>query len=69
MIEETPYVNQSAAADRLKLSASNLEKMRLSGKGPAYLKLGRRVVYAVKDLDAWAESKRCKSTSEYAAGA
>ena len=30
---------------------------RQSGKGPAYLKIGRRIKYKVEDLDAWLESK------------
>ena len=43
---------------------SSFEKYRLTGEGPAYLKLGRAVVYDVKDLDEWLASKRRFSTSE-----
>jgi hypothetical protein len=39
------------AADYLRLSASTLNKFRLTGKGPAYLKLGGRVIYDADDLD------------------
>ncbi|MGO9235043.1 MAG: helix-turn-helix transcriptional regulator [Methylocella sp.] len=53
------------AAARLGLSTSTLAKMRLSGTGPQYSKLGRRVVYQVDDLGAWVTSNRCQSTSEY----
>ena len=42
---------------------SSLEKMRLTGGGPVYLKPSRRVVYQVSDLDAWLESRRRRSTS------
>ncbi len=44
-------------------SKSTLEKLRLSGGGPKYLKLGRRVVYDPDDLDAWLASKKRLSTS------
>jgi predicted DNA-binding transcriptional regulator AlpA len=47
------------------LSTSTLAKLRLSGNGPTYAKLGRRVVYRIDDLQAWIEAHRFKSTSEY----
>ena len=55
----------NAAAMRLGLSASTLAKMRLYGTGPAYSKLGRRVVYRPEDLEAWIAANRFQSTSEY----
>ncbi|PHR62652.1 MAG: DNA-binding protein [Robiginitomaculum sp.] len=52
-------------ARRLGLSQSTLAKMRLYGNGPAYSKLGRRVVYRPSDLEAWITANRFQSTSEY----
>ena len=47
------------AADYIGLSASTLEKMRLSGDGPPFVRLGSRAVgYDVHDLDAWIEDQR-----------
>ena len=54
----------SDAARLLSLSQSTLAKLRLTGKGPAYCKLGRRVVYRLEDLTAWLEKNRRLSTSE-----
>ena len=51
------------AARYVGLSISTLEKLRLTGNGPEYIKLGRAVVYAPNDLDAWIEGNRRKSTS------
>ena len=51
------------AAEHLRISKSTLDKLRVSGGGPAYLKLGARVVYDVADLDAWAARGRRSSTS------
>ena len=53
------------AALRLGLSKSTLAKMRLSGKGPKYIKLGRRVGYLQSDIDQWIQSNKFQSTSEY----
>jgi predicted DNA-binding transcriptional regulator AlpA len=55
------------AAAYLGIAASTLSKMRLTGGGPIFLKLGfRRVVYDVADLEAWAASRRRQSTSHVA---
>lgn len=37
------------------LSVSTAIKMRISGTGARYLKLGRRVRYGVRDLEDWSE--------------
>jgi excisionase family DNA binding protein len=52
------------AAKILGLAASTLAKLRLSGNGPVYCKLGRRVVYRREDLDAWLESRVARDTSD-----
>ncbi|MFD0985506.1 helix-turn-helix transcriptional regulator [Methyloligella solikamskensis] len=64
-IESPLVLNAADVARRLNLSVSTLAKMRLSGAGPAYSKLGRRVVYRLDDLEAWIAANRFRSTSEY----
>ena len=44
----------SEAARLLGLSGRTLEKHRTYGTGPTYRKIGGRVVYAVDDLQGWA---------------
>ena len=56
------------AALLLGLSARTLEKHRCYGTGPAYRKLGGRVVYAVEDLQAWADQGVRRSTSDQGHG-
>ncbi|MEO4042141.1 helix-turn-helix domain-containing protein [Hoeflea sp. CAU 1731] len=53
------------AADYLGLSVSTLAKMRVYGRGPPFVKLGRRVGYTDPDLDEWLAANRFQSTSEY----
>jgi predicted DNA-binding transcriptional regulator AlpA len=55
-------VRQAAAF--LNLSASTLNKWRLSGDSPPYLKIGRRVLYDFNDLLTWAAQHRRHNTSE-----
>jgi hypothetical protein len=66
MNNSTPnYLDAKRSAAYLSLSISTLAKLRLSGNGPTYSKLGRRVIYRVGDLNKWVESRLHKSTSEY----
>jgi hypothetical protein len=54
-----------AAADYVGLSASTLEKFRLTGNGPVYAKAGPKIViYHVEDLDTWLAGTRRRSTSD-----
>ena len=49
------FLRTPEAARFLGLSGRTLEKHRTYGTGPAYRKLGGRVVYAIDDLQAWAD--------------
>ena len=53
----------------LSLSDRTLEKHRTYGTGPAYRKIGGRVVYALDDLKAWADRGTKTSTSDPGNGA
>lgn len=69
MTTQNPIViSADQVSARLGLSVSTLAKMRLSGEGPAYSKLGRRVVYRPEDIETWIASNRYRSTSEYGSG-
>ena len=54
------------AAEELRLSERTLERMRLTGLGPVYIKAGRRVLYRQADLENWVASQVRASTSEAA---
>lgn len=58
------YVRTDEAALFLGLSPRTLEKHRPYGTGPIYRKLGGRVVYALEDLEAWADLGATRSTSD-----
>lgn len=56
------------AALYLGLGKSTLDKLRGSGRGPAYYQpgVGKTVLYERADLDAWVAAGRRRSTSEAA---
>lgn len=62
--EHRLFLNNEQAARFLNLSPRTLEKQRVIGDGPRFRKFGRRIVYAVADLQAWADARTCESTSD-----
>jgi predicted DNA-binding transcriptional regulator AlpA len=57
------------AARYLGLTSSTLEKMRLTGAGPHFIRLGARAVgYAFDDLDEFVDAGRRSSTSDPGVG-
>jgi excisionase family DNA binding protein len=57
-------LTQREAAAQLRLSQRTLERYRLSGSGPTYVKAGRLVRYREQDLEKWIASRVVGSTSE-----
>ncbi len=58
------FVRTPEAGRLLGLSGRTLEKHRTCGTGPIYRKLGGRVVYALSDLQRWADTEIRISTSQ-----
>lgn len=58
------FLRTSEAGRFLGLSGRTLEKHRTYGTGPTYRKIGGRVVYAVADLQSWADRGTMSSTSD-----
>ena len=52
-----------SAAEYVGLGKSTLDKLRTTGGGPRYLKLGRVVRYRTVDLDEWLAACLTDSTS------
>jgi predicted DNA-binding transcriptional regulator AlpA len=59
-----PLLNQGQAAHLLGLSVRTLERHRVTGTGPHFIKLGRLVRYRKSDLARWIEERVLLSTSE-----
>lgn len=58
------YLRTKEAATFLSLSPRTLEKHRTYGTGPAYHKLGGRVVYSVEALQEWVGRGSVTSTTD-----
>jgi hypothetical protein len=59
-----PKLLSHQAAAYTGFSKSTLEKLRVYGGGPLYIRIGRIVVYDPNDLDDWLCSHKRSSTTE-----
>ena len=57
------HLNQVELSRRWSLSPRTLERWRWLGEGPAYLKIGGRVVYRLEDVEAYEAENLRASTS------
>jgi hypothetical protein len=56
-------VRETAAYVRL--AAGTLNSWRSAGRGPRFIKLGRKILYDTVDLDQWINSHKQTSTSDH----
>jgi predicted DNA-binding transcriptional regulator AlpA len=63
-IRDDRLLTAKDAAHFLRCSSSWLAKARMRGDGPPYLKVGRSVRYAERELGRWLRSQQYHSTSE-----
>lgn len=56
----------SDAAPVAGVAAKTLENWRSDGKGPRFIKAGRKVLYDPADIAVWKDANRYSSTSEAA---
>lgn len=63
------FLTTIEVAGMLRISRRTLERMRVEGTGPRYLKVGpgkrSRVLYRQADVEAWLNRFHFGSTSEY----
>jgi hypothetical protein len=53
------------AAERLGISQRTLEKYRVTGGGPPFIKIGKSIRYRIGDLDSWIAKHEFPNTSAY----
>lgn len=61
------FIDEAHAADFLCQSNRTIQKWRVSGFGPKFYKSGRSVRYRRRDLLEWADARRRRNTSGFAA--
>ena len=62
-----PLLDEEAAAPLVGMTVSTLQKKRVTGDGPPYVKMGRSVRYRPDDLESFVAERVVTSTSQKAA--
>lgn len=62
--DHSPFLTQPEAASFLRVSERSLERWRIEGTGPEFVRAGRRILYSMQSLRAWAADRTFRSTSE-----
>ena len=57
-------IEDTEVAELLGVSVLTLKRWRRIGKGPSFIKIGRRSAYQVEDIKDWIVSTKCSSTAE-----
>ena len=65
---EVRHLHQKALARRWSISTRSLERWRIHGSGPAFVKLNGRVVYRLEDIEAFEAARLHESTSKSVSG-
>lgn len=58
------FLTPQNLAERWSLAPHTLSQWRWSGKGPQYLKLGKRILYRLDDVETFEQNKLRRHTSE-----
>ncbi len=61
---ETEYVDTEGAERLTSTPKATLATLRARGGGPAYIKRGRKVLYALADLRLWLNAAKRQHSSE-----
>ena len=64
MNEPLVLLTTRQAAERLGLSPRTLERYRVTGDGPEFVKMGHAVRYVAGKLNEWIEARTRRSTSD-----
>jgi hypothetical protein len=62
--EQLVLLTASDAAEVLYVSPKTLERWRLEGFGPRWIRVGRKPLYRLSDLIDWLDANTVNSTSE-----
>lgn len=59
------FLTPDDLANRWSITPTTLSQWRWNGRGPKFLKIGRKVLYDAQDVEFFEDQKRHQSTSTY----
>lgn len=64
VLMDTTFLTPESLAARWSMNRNTLSQWRWNGKGPRYLKMGGRILYAYQDVEAFEAQKIRYNTSQ-----
>jgi transposase-like protein len=61
---QTQLLTPDALASRWSMNSNTLRYWRWNGQGPSFLKIGRRVLYRMEDIEQFEKAKLRQNTSQ-----
>jgi hypothetical protein len=62
---QTQFITQIELAIRWSMNENTLRYWRWNGRGPKYIKIGRRVLYRLDDIEQFEQKRIWQNTSQY----
>ena len=59
----THLLTQQRLSHLIDVSERTLERWRVEGSGPVFVKAGKKCLYRIEDINSWLEANRRTSTS------
>lgn len=60
---QTPFLTPEILANRWNINPNTLSQWRWNGRGPLFVKIGRRVLYRLEDVETFEKQKIYQNTS------
>lgn len=58
------YIDESALPERYSIARRTAQRWRAEGNGPPFVRLGRKVIYRVSDIEAWLRARTYTSLAD-----
>lgn len=58
---ERRYLSAKEAAEILRTTPGQLANLRMRGEGPPYIKLSRKCLYDLRDVESWLDRRRIRT--------
>ena len=61
---ERRYLTTKETAELMRTTAGVLANMRMRGEGPQYIKLNRKCLYDLRDVENWLDRRRIRTADD-----
>ena len=64
-VSETRYITEAQLENITQRSRKSWQRDRVNGTGPNFIRCGGKILYDMRDIEAWMDERKFQSTSAY----